>query len=79
MNRSALHPSATIGCFDCSDAPPRAQFVRQFLAKGNNVVATARNPAAPGLQGLRKEHPELRIDRLDVTDPASIKARCTWH
>ena len=38
------------------------------------MIATARNPAAPGLQGLRKEHPKaLRIDRLDVTDEAAIK------
>ena len=54
-----------------------SQFVRQFLAKGNQVIATARNPAAPGLQGLRKEHSaSLRIDRLDVTDPAAIKVVC---
>jgi NAD(P)-dependent dehydrogenase (short-subunit alcohol dehydrogenase family) len=45
----------------------------EYLARGWNVVATARAPAnATGLAELHAAHPDrLRIETLDVADPAS--------
>ncbi|HMN42564.1 MAG TPA: SDR family oxidoreductase [Phycisphaerales bacterium] len=48
-------------------------FVRRFLERGDEVVATARDPeGAKGLQGLACDR--LRVERLDVEDAASIEA-----
>ncbi len=46
-----------------------------FLRQGEKVTATARNPDAAGqLQALRGEFGNaLRIERMDVCDPVSIK------
>ena len=54
---------------------PPWQFVKQFLSKGNSVVATARNlEKAAELQRLAQEHAgRLTIASLDVSDPASIE------
>ena len=49
--------------------------MKQFLSKGNSVVATARNlEKAAELQRLAQEHAgRLTIASLDVSDPASIE------
>lgn len=48
--------------------------VRQLLARGDRVVATARNPGrAAALNQLAGEHPgRLHVLPLDVTDPRAI-------
>ncbi|KAK7455811.1 hypothetical protein VKT23_010844 [Stygiomarasmius scandens] len=50
------------------------QFVIDLLARGDTVVALARNPErAQGLQDI-KDHKGLTILRADITDPASLKS-----
>lgn len=52
------------------------EFTRQLLARGDHVLATAREPGrASALNLLAGEHPgRLRVLPLDVADPASIRA-----
>jgi len=52
------------------------EFVRQLLARGDRVVATAREPGRAGaLNALAGENPgKLRVLPLDVGDPESIAA-----
>ncbi|HAG94931.1 MAG: short-chain dehydrogenase [Pseudomonadales bacterium] len=52
------------------------EFSRQYLAAGNRVIATARNPEdSEGLQALKKEYGEhLSLYPLDVTDANSRAA-----
>jgi hypothetical protein len=53
-----------------------AQFTRQFLEKGNNVLAGARHVATPGLMELQKLHPDsLHISEIDVENQRSIIVR----
>lgn len=49
------------------------EFVRQYLGRGELVIATCRNPdAADALDALHKEHPQLlTILPLEVTEKAS--------
>ena len=62
------------------------QFVRQFLEKGNSVVATARTPSkATELQKLAEKHSRLMLTEVDVTSMDSIKVAyagapyaCCW-
>ncbi len=50
------------------------QYVRQFLEKGNSVVATARSPAnAKELQKLADTDSQLMLTQVDVTSMESIK------
>ena len=50
------------------------QYVRQFLEKGNSVVATARTPAkAKELHKLAEKDSKLTLTQLDVTSMESIK------
>ncbi len=52
------------------------QFVRQFLEKGNSVVATARTPSnATELKKLAEKHSKLTLTEVDVTSMESIKVR----
>jgi len=45
------------------------EFARQYAAKEWQVIACARQPeAANDLQSLQREHPNLRIEPLDVRD-----------
>ncbi len=52
------------------------EFVRQYLARGESVVAAAREPAkAEALRSLEKEHEgRLRVLACDVGDDASVAA-----
>lgn len=52
------------------------EFTRQLVARGDTVLATARQPEqAAALQSLAREHPDrLTIRPLDVTDPVSVAA-----
>lgn len=51
------------------------EFVRQLLAKGNTVHATARKPdASKGLQDLKRNNESLSLATLDVANPNSISA-----
>ncbi len=50
-------------------------FAQKYAARGWNVIATARNPeAAADLKDLAKKTGRVRIEKLDVTDPASVDA-----
>ena len=50
------------------------QYVRQFLDKGNSVVATARTLAqAAELHKLAKKESKLMLTELDVSDSNSIR------
>ena len=51
------------------------EFVRQYAARGDEVIATARNPeSATELKALAARYPAVRIEKLDVTDVAAIEA-----
>lgn len=52
------------------------EFSRQYLAAGNRVIATARNPeTSEGLQALKQEYGDLlSLYALDVTDASSREA-----
>ena len=51
------------------------EFTRQYAAAGWTVIATARRPdAAADLKALSAEHPNIVIERLDVTDFEQIDA-----
>ncbi len=51
------------------------EFARQYERSGWEVIATARNPdAAEDLHALARDHPNVVIERLDVTDHAGIDA-----
>ena len=57
-----------------------AQFTRQFLEKGNNVLAGARHVASPGLLDLQKMHPDsLHISEVDVENQRSIIVHCCFN
>jgi NAD(P)-dependent dehydrogenase (short-subunit alcohol dehydrogenase family) len=53
------------------------ELARQYAERGWNVIATARRPADdPGLADLRAlaaAHPNVAIERIDVTDTAMIR------
>ena len=50
-------------------------FAQKYVARGWNVIATARNPeGASELKTLASKNSRLRIEQLDVTDPASVNA-----
>jgi NAD(P)-dependent dehydrogenase (short-subunit alcohol dehydrogenase family) len=53
------------------------ELARQYAAKGWNVIATTRRPiddkGTDDLKAIRKQHPNLVIERVDVTDTAMIR------
>jgi len=59
------------------------ELARQYAELGWNVIATSRRPADdPGLADLRAiaaKHPQLVIERIDVTDTAMIRAVATRY
>jgi NAD(P)-dependent dehydrogenase (short-subunit alcohol dehydrogenase family) len=51
------------------------EFARQYAEKGWTVIATARDPAtATELAAIAAQHPNVKIDRFDVADPAQLQA-----
>jgi NAD(P)-dependent dehydrogenase (short-subunit alcohol dehydrogenase family) len=51
------------------------EFARQYAEKQWNVIATCRDPeSAAELEALRKKHPNIAIERLDVADATQIAA-----
>ena len=52
--------------------------VKEFLARGWDVIATARDPAkASGLHELEAAHAgRVSIPRLDMNDPAAVDGFC---
>jgi NAD(P)-dependent dehydrogenase (short-subunit alcohol dehydrogenase family) len=54
-------------------------FAQQFAAAGWRVIATTRRPdSADDLQALAAQHPNVIIEKLDITDDADI-AQLTQH
>ena len=51
------------------------EFARQYAALGWNVIATCRDPGtADDLQELASTHPQVLVDRLDVTKQEEVDA-----
>lgn len=51
------------------------EFAKQYAARGWTVIATHRRAATPeSLSSLAAEYPNVRIERMDVSDPAAIEA-----
>lgn len=51
------------------------EFAKEYAAKGWTVVATHRRDTTPEeLAKLQKQYPNVRVERMDVTDDAQIKA-----
>lgn len=51
------------------------EFTKQYLARGETVIATCRNPeAATELKALADQHSHLTVLILDVSDAASLDA-----
>ncbi len=51
------------------------EFAKQYAARGWTVIATHRRSTAPEeLTTLAAKYPKVRIERMDVTDPAQIEA-----
>jgi NAD(P)-dependent dehydrogenase (short-subunit alcohol dehydrogenase family) len=51
------------------------EFTKQYAAKGWTVIAThRRNDVPESLAAVMKEHPKVRVERMDVADIASVKA-----
>ena len=51
------------------------EFVTQYAADGWDVIATSRSPADDDdLQQLARTYPNVTIETLDVTDPASMES-----
>jgi NAD(P)-dependent dehydrogenase (short-subunit alcohol dehydrogenase family) len=51
------------------------EFVEQFLAQGDKVIASSRNPADQGaLQTLAMNNSSLQLVELDVGSQASMEA-----
>lgn len=49
------------------------EFVRQYAKLGWRVIATCRAPEqATALQAIAREHPAVTIERMDITDAASV-------
>ena len=56
------------------------QYVRQFLEKGNSVVATARSLAqAAELHNLAKKESKLMLTEVDVSSMDSIRVISSMH
>jgi NAD(P)-dependent dehydrogenase (short-subunit alcohol dehydrogenase family) len=54
------------------------EFVKQYAAKGWNVIATHRRSGVPdSLAAVIKDHKNVRVERLDVTSPDDLKALTT--
>lgn len=54
------------------------ELARQYAARGWNVIATSRHsgndPALAALHVIASEHPQVVLERLDVTDTAGIRS-----
>src|SRR5689334_17142960 len=51
------------------------EFAKQYAARGWTVIATHRRATPPDeLAKLAAKHPQVRVERMDVADPAQIEA-----
>ena len=51
------------------------EFAKEYAARGWTVIATHRRTSTPEeLAKLAAQYPKVRIERMDVTDPAQIAA-----
>lgn len=75
---AAFKPDAPTVLITGSNRGIGLELARQYAAKGWNVIATSRRPAedegSAALREIQKKHPNLHIERIDVTDTAMIRA-----
>jgi len=66
---SKLSPAATTVLITGANRGIGLEFVNQFVDRGYNIIATARNPdEAAELTALMADYPQLVVEELDVTD-----------
>ncbi len=54
------------------------EFVKEYAEKGWDVIATHRRSDVPeSLAAIVRDHPKVKVERMDVADLASIKALAT--
>jgi NAD(P)-dependent dehydrogenase (short-subunit alcohol dehydrogenase family) len=73
--QAALAPGKTTVLVTGANRGIGLEYVRQLAARDWNIIATARKPAeATDLQAIAKNHPQVVIEALDVTDHTGIEA-----
>jgi len=66
---SKLSPAATTVLITGANRGIGLEFVNQFVDRGYNIIATARNPdEAAELTARMADYPQLVVEELDVTD-----------
>jgi len=75
---AALQPQAPTVLITGANRGIGFELARQYAARGWNVIATTRRaPEDAGVAALRSlasQHPQVAIERIDVTDTAMIRA-----
>ena len=75
---AALSPSAPTVLITGANRGIGFELAKQYSERGWNVIATTRRPVedkgVSDLRGLAAKHPQLVIERVDVTDTAMIRA-----
>lgn len=75
---AALSPSAPTVLITGANRGIGLELAKQYSERGWNVIATTRRPVedkgVSNLRALAEKHPQLVIERIDVTDTAMIRA-----
>lgn len=78
MAMAALEPDTPTVLITGANRGIGLELARQYAVKGWNVIATTRRPpgdeGAAELRAIMKEHPNLVIERIDVTKTPMIRA-----
>jgi NAD(P)-dependent dehydrogenase (short-subunit alcohol dehydrogenase family) len=74
---AALKPGAPTVLVTGANRGIGLELAKQYAAAGWNVIATARRPiedaGMAALRELAKKHPQVAVERIDVTDTAMIR------
>lgn len=75
---AALKKDAPTVLITGSDRGIGLELARQYAARGWNVLATSRHlpgdPALAALEKIASHHPQVALEKLDVTDTAGIRS-----